>query len=207
MEISVSVLSARNKLDAIKLLNDSNCDYIHIDVMDGKFVSNKMFMMNDISNFNKMSTKKLDVHLMVSDPNSYIDYLGKLDMVEFITIHYEIDRDISFILNKIKGYGKKCGLAINPETDVDVLSSYAYILDMVLVMSVCPGMGGQKFIDSTYDKIYKIRSRYKDICISVDGGVNDSNYLSIKDSGASMIVVGSYVTGSDSYNKRIDSLK
>lgn len=207
MEISVSILSARNKLDAIKLLNDSNCDYIHIDVMDGKFVSNKMFMMNDISNFNKMSTKKLDVHLMVSDPNSYIDYLGKLDMVEFITIHYEIDRDISFILNKIKGYGKKCGLAINPETDVDVLSSYAYILDMVLVMSVCPGMGGQKFIDSTYDKIYKIRSRYKDICISVDGGVNDSNYLSIKDSGASMIVVGSYVTGSDSYNKRIDSLK
>lgn len=207
MEISVSILSARNKLDAIKLLNDSNCDYIHIDVMDGKFVSNKIFMMNDISNFNKMSTKKLDVHLMVSDPNSYIDYLGKLDMVEFITIHYEIDRDISFILNKIKGYGKKCGLAINPETDVDVLSSYAYILDMVLVMSVCPGMGGQKFIDSTYDKIYKIRSRYKDICISVDGGVNDSNYLSIKDSGASMIVVGSYVTGSDSYNKRIDSLK
>lgn len=207
MEISVSILSARNKLDAIKLLNDSNCDYIHIDVMDGKFVSNKMFMMNDISNFNKMSTKKLDVHLMVSDPNSYIDYLGKLDMVEFITIHYEIDRDISFILNKIKSYGKKCGLAINPETDVDVLSSYAYILDMVLVMSVCPGMGGQKFIDSTYDKIYKIRSRYKDICISVDGGVNDSNYLSIKDSGASMIVVGSYVTGSDSYNKRIDSLK
>lgn len=207
MEISVSILSARNKLDAIKLLNDSNCDYIHIDVMDGKFVSNKMFMMNDISNFNKISTKKLDVHLMVSDPNSYIDYLGKLDMVEFITIHYEIDRDISFILNKIKSYGKKCGLAINPETDVDVLSSYAYILDMVLVMSVCPGMGGQKFIDSTYDKIYKIRSRYKDICISVDGGVNDSNYLSIKDSGASMIVVGSYVTGSDSYNKRIDSLK
>ncbi len=207
MEISVSILSARNKLDAIKLLNDSNCDYIHIDVMDGKFVSNKMFMMNDISNFNKISTKKFDVHLMVSDPNSYIDYLGKLDMVEFITIHYEIDRDISFILNKIKSYGKKCGLAINPETDVDVLSSYAYILDMVLVMSVCPGMGGQKFIDSTYDKIYKIRSRYKDICISVDGGVNDSNYLSIKDSGASMIVVGSYVTGSDSYNKRIDSLK
>lgn len=207
MEISVSILSARNKLDAIKLLNDSNCDYIHIDVMDGKFVSNKMFMMNDIGNFNKMSTKKLDVHLMVSDPNSYIDYLGKLDMVEFITIHYEIDRDISFILNKIKSYGKKCGLAINSETDVDVLSSYAYILDMVLVMSVCPGMGGQKFIDSTYDKIYKIRSRYKDICISVDGGVNDSNYLSIKDSGASMIVVGSYVTGSDSYNKRIDSLK
>lgn len=207
MEISVSILSARNKLDAIKLLNDSNCDYIHIDVMDGKFVSNKMFMMNDIGNFNKKSTKKLDVHLMVSDPNSYIDYLGKLDMVEFITIHYEIDRDISFILNKIKSYGKKCGLAINPETDVDVLSSYAYILDMVLVMSVCPGRGGQKFIDSTYDKIYKIRSRYKDICISVDGGVNDSNYLSIKDSGASMIVVGSYVTGSDSYNKRIDSLK
>ena len=207
MEISVSILSARNKADAVKLLNDSNCDYIHIDVMDGKFVSNKMFMMNDIGNFNKMSTKKLDVHLMVSDPNSYIDYLGKLDMVEFITIHYEIDRDISFILNKIKGYGKRCGLAINPETDVDVLSSYAYILDMVLVMSVCPGMGGQKFIDSTYDKIYKIRSRYKDICISVDGGVNDSNYLSIKDSGASMIVVGSYVTGSDSYNKRIDSLK
>lgn len=207
MDVSVSILSANDKIGMVRLLNDSSCDYIHIDVMDGNFVSNCMFSLSELENINRVSTKKLDVHLMVSNPDVYIKCVGNLDMVEYITIHCEIDKDIMSILKLIKSYGKKCGLSIKPNTSIYEVVPYLDVIDMILIMSVEPGRGGQKFINGTLNRIKLASEIAKDKVIAVDGGINDSNASLVKDNGASLVVSGSFVVNALNYDDKINSLR
>ena len=147
MKVSVSFLSSKNIPKDLKILNDTDVDLIHVDVMDGKFVKNKTMPFREMRHVSDYTDKRLDVHLMVEDPSKYIPLYAELNC-EVIYIHVEIDEDIMKDLDMIKKYSIKCGLAINPDTKVSELVPYLPYLDYILVMSVYPGMGGQSFITS-----------------------------------------------------------
>ena len=192
----------------MKKLNETDTDYIHVDVMDGKFVPNKTMPFSEMKNIYKYTSKRLDVHLMVNDPMKYINDYATLN-TEYITIHEEIDVDIIEMLKLIKSYGIKCGLAIKPDTLVSDLVPYLPLLDLVLVMSVEPGAGGQKFIMESEDKIKEVKTLIDtynlSTKISVDGGINSEtkNYCSLCD----ILVSGSYIVNSLDFSKQIDSLR
>ena len=175
MLVSTSFLSSNNIPRDLKKLNETDTDYIHVDVMDGKFVPNKTMPFSEMKNIYKYTSKRLDVHLMVNDPTKYINDYATLN-TEYITIHEEIDVDIIEMLKLIKSYGIKCGLAIKPDTLVSDLVPYLPLLDLVLVMSVEPGAGGQKFIMESEDKIKEVKTLIDtynlSTKISVDGGIN-----------------------------------
>ena len=192
MKLSISLLSIKNRLEFIKKINDCNIDYIHIDVMDKTFVDNVAYSMEEIREINEISNKKLDVHLMVSDPFKYIDNLRDMN-IEYITFHVEIDKDINKLIDIVHGMGYKCGLAINPNTNIDALEPYISNIDLILVMSVMPGYGGQLFINSIYNKLESLRNKYKNITISVDGGINQDNIYKLS-SLVDMVVIGSYLS-------------
>ena len=192
MKLSISLLSIKNRLEFIKKINDCNIDYIHIDVMDKTFVDNVAYSMEEIREINEISNKKLDVHLMVSDPFKYIDNLRDMN-IEYITFHVEIDKDINKLIDIVHGMGYKCGLAINPNTNIDALEPYISNIDLILVMSVMPGYGGQLFINSIYNKLESLRNKYKNITISVDGGINQDNIYKLR-SLVDMLVIGSYLS-------------
>ena len=192
MKLSISLLSIKNRLEFIKKINDCNIDYIHIDVMDKTFVDNVAYSMEEIREINAISNKKLDVHLMVSDPFKYIDNLRDMN-IEYITFHVEIDEDINKLIDIVHGMGYKCGLAINPNTNIDALEPYISNIDLILVMSVMPGYGGQLFINSIYNKLESLRNKYKNITISVDGGINQDNIYKLS-SLVDMVVIGSYLS-------------
>ena len=208
MLVSTSFLSSNNIPRDLKKLNETDTDYIHVDVMDGKFVPNKTMPFSEMKNIYKYTSKRLDVHLMVNDPMKYINDYATLN-TEYITIHEEIDVDIIEMLKLIKSYGIKCGLAINPDTLVSDLVPYLPLLDLVLVMSVEPGAGGQKFIMESEDKIKEVKiliDTYNlSTKISVDGGINSEtkNYCSLCD----ILVSGSYIVNSLDFSKQIDSLR
>lgn len=208
MLVSTSFLSSNNIPRDLKKLNETDTDYIHVDVMDGKFVPNKTMPFSEMKNIYKYTSKRLDVHLMVCDPTKYIHDYASLN-TEYITIHEEIDVDIIEMLKLIKSYGIKCGLAIKPDTSVSNLVPYLPLLDLVLVMSVEPGAGGQKFIQESSDKIEELKNlidAYKlSIKISVDGGINleTKDYCSLCD----ILVSGSYIINSLDFSKQIDSLR
>ena len=192
MKLSISLLSIKDRIEFIKKINDCNIDYIHIDVMDKTFVDNVAYSMEEIRKINAISNKKLDVHLMVNDPFKYIDNLRDMN-IEYITFHVEIDKDISKLIDIVHGMGYKCGLAINPNTNIDALEPYISNIDLILVMSVMPGYGGQLFINSIYNKLESLRNKYKNITISVDGGINQDNIYKLR-SLVDMLVIGSYLS-------------
>ena len=205
MELSVSVLNAKDRINTTKKLNKTDIRFIHIDVMDGKFVSQTTFSINDIIEISKISEKKLDIHLMVEDPISYIEIIKDLPNIEYITIHLEINKDIKDILLKIKQYGFKAGLSIKPTTDINKLIPYLNDLDLILLMTVEPGLGGQPFIPSSKNKLKKLKKVVSDtISLEVDGGINNTTIKEVPE--ANIAVVGSYITTSNDIEERINSL-
>lgn len=208
MKISASILDCKDKINSVLELNRTNINYIHIDVMDGKFVPNTSFEdMGVIRGINMVTKYKMDVHLMVDNPLEYINNLNNMN-IEYITIHLEIDKNIEYLITKIKELGYKVGLSIKPNTSVIDLKPYLNNIDMVLLMSVEPGMGGQSFIENTTTKIKElkelIKETNKDILIEVDGGINNETISKIKD--IDIAVVGSYITKSDNYYKQVEEL-
>ncbi|CCZ56657.1 ribulose-phosphate 3-epimerase [Clostridium sp. CAG:762] len=203
MKLSISLLSIKNRLEFIKKINDYDIDYIHIDVMDNTFTNNVAYSIEEINEINKISNKKLDIHLMVNDPIKYINSFNNMN-IEYIIFHVEIDKDINNLINTVHGMGYKCGLAINPNTNIDVLEQYINNIDLILVMSVMPGYGGQLFINSIYNKLEFLRNKYKNITISVDGGINQDNIYKLS-SLVDMVVIGSYL--STETKEKIDMIK
>ena len=197
MKVSVSVLSNEIKpQDIVKKLDLSKPDYIHIDIMDGKFVSNKTWTRSEVKKFTSYSTLPLEVHLMVNNPSKYIEDYALMN-TSIIIFHYEAVKDINEMINKVKLYGLKVGIAINPETNINVLIPYLNMIDEVLIMSVHPGKSGQSFIEESLEKISVLKNiilegNYKTI-ISVDGGINNETGLLCKDAGADELVSASYI--------------
>ena len=205
IKISTSILSSNNRVDSIKKLNDTNCNYIHIDVMDNKFVPNYQFPIEEINKLIPLSTKKIDIHLTVEDTLTYISKINNSN-IEYITIHYEINDNIDNILQTIKNKGYKVGLAIKPKTKIDEVKEYLNKIDMLLIMSVEPGYGGQSFIPNTINKINELKQLNKDLTVEVDGGINDKTIKQIYDI-SDIAVVGSYIINQIDYNKAINNLK
>ena len=195
MILSCSYLSSNDKENTIKKLNNSNIDYIHLDVMDGEFVDNKTLDFNRLRNYFYHNKKNIDVHLMVKNVKLYTELYSLLNP-KYIIFHLEVGNTLELI-NYIKNKNIKVGLAINPNTNINELKPFLDKIDLVLVMSVIPGKGGQSFIESSIDKIKQIRKLNSNIIISVDGGINNTNIQKIKEAGASMCVVGSYITNND----------
>ena len=197
MKISVSILNAKDKKETIKILNNTDISYFHIDVMDGQFVSQVSLPVKETIEISEVSEKKLDIHLMHSSPLSYIEKIKDLKNIEYITIHLEIEEDIQNTLNKIKEYGFKSGISIKPNTDINKLIPYLNDIDLILIMTVEPGLGGQSFLENSPTRIKAIKNLIKDknILLEVDGGINDKTIRLVKD--ADMAVVGSYITTSD----------
>lgn len=206
MKVSVSVLKEYERLiNAVKNVNESTADYLHIDVMDGIFVDNKKFPLEVTKDIISISKKKTDVHLMVDSIETVKEYA--LLKPDYLTFHVEILKDIE-IIKYVKSLGIKVGLAINPETNINSLFEFLNDVDLVLFMSVTPGASGQQFKDETIDKIKKIKQiAPSNVIISIDGGVNDQTISLCKYAGCDMVVSGSYVTDSNDYSKRIEELK
>ena len=206
MKLSVSLLNAEDKNKTTKKINNTEIDYFHIDVMDGKFVSQLSFSLKEIQEISKISRKPLDIHLMVEDPSLIIEDLKELSNINNISIHIEIDKDINKMLSKIKECGVKRGLAIKPNTDINLLKPYLDNIDIILIMTVEPGYGGQPFIESSVERIKKIKELIEDynILLEVDGGINDKTIKKI--SLSDIAVVGSYITTSDNMEERINNL-
>ena len=156
IKVSTSILTCNNRIQATEKLNKTNTDYIHIDYMDGIFVDNKEFTIEEIKTLSKISTKKLDIHIMAENPEPIIQELKDLN-IEYITIHYEINKPLDKIINLIHNQGYKCGISIKPKTDPKNIIEYLEKIDLVLIMSVEPGKGGQKFIPDVLNKIKELK--------------------------------------------------
>ena len=208
MKVGVSFLSSKDIVRDLKILNDTDVDYIHVDVMDGKFVSKKTMPFKEMRHISDFTDKRLDVHLMVEDASKYIPLYSELN-AEYITIHVEIEEDIEEDLKLIKSYGIKAGLSIKPDTRVSEVVPYLPYVDQILIMSVEPGAGGQSFIEESENKIKETRELLKsyniDAIINVDGGVNNNTIKKCRD--ADMVVSGSYVVLSDDFQEKISSLR
>lgn len=207
-KISASFLSSKNIEQDLMKLNDTDVDYIHVDVMDGKFVDNKTMPFRHMKNIYKFTSKRLDVHLMVEKPMKLIKKYAILN-TEYITIHCELSDNIPKLLDTIDSFNIKKGLAINPDTSIEKIIPYLEQIDLILVMSVFPGAGGQSFIESTSSKIDEIKriikDRKLDILISVDGGISDKTKDKVNN--ADILVSGSYIINGDDFNKRIRILR
>ena len=205
IKISTSILASNNRIESIQKLNNTNTDYIHIDTMDGIFVPNTQMNIDEIIELEKYSQKKLDVHLMVDNPEPYINNLTNKN-IEYITIHIEINKNIDNLINLIKSSGYKVGLSIKPNTNINTLIPYLDKIDLVLIMSVEPGFGGQQFIPNSLTKAQQIKNLNSNITIEMDGGIKDTNINEIK-KYVDIAVVGSYITNNDNYNQAINNLK
>jgi len=205
IKISTSILSAKNRLESIEKLNKTNIEFLHIDVMDGKFVPNYQFPIEEINEITKYSKKPLDIHLMVEDPETYVKNI-KNNNIEYITIHLEIKKNIDYLIELIKSYNYKVGISIKPNTNIKEIEKYLNKINMVLIMSVEPGFGGQKFLNNTNEKIKILKEMKKDITIEVDGGINNETINNIKNI-ADIAVVGSYITNNNNYQEAINNLK
>ena len=207
IKTSISILDCDfNNLEReINKINLSNADLIHIDIMDGFFVSNNTIEKFDMGKLSKYSKKKFDVHLMVDNPENHIEKYIK-PLTEYISIHIESKGDISKSLNKIKNNNIKAGLAINPNTKISDLYQYIKLIDMVIIMSVYPGKGGQKFIENTFDRVKMLRKSSNNIDISVDGGVSSLNSYNLISNGASTLVSGSFLMKSENINDSIKNM-
>ena len=200
--ISPSLLSADfgNLQRDIEMLNASECDWLHVDVMDGVFVPNISFGQPIVKFIKKHAKKPLDVHLMIVDPGRYVNDFKEAG-ADILTVHYEACTHLHRTIQQIHAAGMKAGVTLCPETPVHVLKDILCEVDLVLLMSVKPGFGGQKFILQTYDKLRQLRQMIKEshshALIEVDGGVTLENAHDIYSAGADMLVAGSAVFGSD----------
>ena len=206
MKISVSILNAKNKKETIKILNNTDISYFHIDVMDGYFVSQTSIPVEETIELSRVSEKKLDIHLMHSSPLTYIDQIKDIKNIEYRTMHLEIEDNIKNILNKIREYGFKSGISIKPNTDINKLIPYLNDIDLILIMTVEPGLGGQPFLENSPTRIKEIKKLVKDknILLEVDGGINDKTIKLLKD--VDIAVVGSYITTSDNMIEKVKTL-
>lgn len=210
--ISPSLLSADfgNLQRDIEMLNASDCDWLHVDVMDGLFVPNISFGQPVVKHIKKHARKPLDVHLMIMDPGRYVvDF--KEAGADILTVHYEACTHLDRVLHSIRDHGMQCGVVLNPHTAVALLEDSIQLCDLVLLMSVNPGFGGQKFIENTYDKVRQLKqlcNRKNPSClIEVDGGVNLQNAPLLFEAGADVLVAGNAVFKSDNPQQTIHMMK
>ena len=212
MLVAPSILSAdfgRLK-EEVEAICKGGCDLVHVDVMDGHFVPNLTIGPVVVSAVAKAATKPLDVHLMVENNTFFVDLFAPLKP-EYISFHIEEEKHPHRLIQKIRDYGIKPALVLNPHSRPEDIEYLIKEVDMILLMSVNPGFGGQKFISSVVSKAKKLRElivKHDAEClIEVDGGVNDKNIAELKDAGVDIVVAGSYVYGAQDYSKAIDSLK
>ena len=196
--------------DDIDMLNDSDADYLHLDIMDGVFVPNISFGFPVLKYVAKRSKKPLDAHLMIVEPQKFVNEVKNLGC-EYMTVHQEACVHLDRVVNSIKEAGMKAGVALNPATPVDTLRHCIGSIDMVLVMSVNPGFGGQKFIPYTIEKVRMLREMIDKACagtiIEVDGGVNLETGAALAQAGADMLVAGSFVFSAQCPQAQISALK
>jgi len=211
-KISPSILAAdfNNLGNDILMINESEADWIHFDVMDGVFVPNISFGLPVIQAVKKLATKPLDVHLMIVNPDPFIKPFHDSG-ADILTVHYEVCNHLHRTLGAIRSEGMKTGVALNPHTSVDVLESIINEVDVVLLMSVNPGFGGQKFIHNTYQKVTRLRrlieERQANTLIEIDGGVNLETGKLLFESGADVLVAGSFIFDSKNPVQTIHQLR
>ncbi len=210
--IAPSVLAAdfANLQRDIEMINNSDADWFHIDIMDGVFVPNISFGMPVLRDIAKHATKTIDVHLMIVDPDRYISTFKNLG-ADILTVHYEACTHLHRTLQAIKAQGMKAGVALNPHTSISLLEDTIQDIDLVCLMSVNPGFGGQSFIENTYDKVIALKElitrKGANTIIEIDGGVTNKNAKQLADAGADVLVAGSYVFKSEDPTKTITDLK
>ena len=210
--IAPSILAADfgNLQRDCKMVNNSKADWFHLDIMDGVFVPNISYGMPIINKINEVATKTLDVHLMIINPDRYIETFKNVG-ADILTIHYEACTHLHKTIQSIKSNGMKAGVALNPHTSAHLLEDVLNDLDLILVMSVNPGFGGQSFIENTYEKVRTLKMlREKsgaDFMIEIDGGVNTTNAPKLIEAGADALVAGSFIFKSDNPTKTIEDLK
>ena len=209
MKVAVSYLKSKNDLKTtIESIEKTDAEYIHVDVMDGHFVENKTYEYQELESILRDAKKPLDVHLMVSNPIKYIiDY--KNLKPEFITIHSEINQNIEDLIDLIHSYGIKAGISIKPKTSIEDIEHLLYKIDNILIMSVEPGKGGQKFMDSIIYKIEILNKLRKEnnynYLISIDGGINNETIEKVKN--VDFVISGSFICMSDDYQEKINELR